>query len=205
MNSLSDILEDYDVPLAPAENAVPAAEDAGNTARTEVQTDEVVRMVYELREQCGKLLDYLQAAAPLLPRSAQSRREPLRKDGAGHIKEGVFNGLAFVDEHGNEYAVPPNYASKSKLVEGDIMKLTFGRDGALIYKQIGPVPRRRVRGILAFDPSANQWSVFGDGHTYKVLTASATFYKAREGDEAVVLIPLEGNALWGAVEHIIPA
>ena len=49
---------------------------------------------------------------------------------------------------GKNYPVPANYASKSKLVEGDIMKLTITEDGKFLYKQIGPVERKTVIGTL---------------------------------------------------------
>ena len=37
------------------------------------------------------------------------------------ILEGVFDGQNMVGSDGRQYIVPPNYASKSKLVEGDIL------------------------------------------------------------------------------------
>src|SRR3989338_6572507 len=44
---------------------------------------------------------------------------------AGRTVEGIFDGQNMVDSHGQTYPVPANYASKSKLVEGDGMKLTI--------------------------------------------------------------------------------
>src|SRR5690606_16926125 len=41
------------------------------------------------------------------------------------IIEGVFDGENMVDDAGKKYPVPANYASKSKLVEGDMLKLTI--------------------------------------------------------------------------------
>ena len=55
------------------------------------------------------------------------------------IIEGVFDGQNMVGPDGKLYSVPANYASKSKLVEGDMMKLTISPDGSFIYKQVGPV------------------------------------------------------------------
>src|SRR3989344_3463282 len=59
------------------------------------------------------------------------------------IIEGVFDGQNMVGPDGKLYSVPANYASKSKLVEGDLLKLTISPDGSFIYKQIGPVERER--------------------------------------------------------------
>src|SRR3972149_9252506 len=66
--------------------------------------------------------------------------------GGGKIIEGVFDGQNMMGPDGKKYPVPANYASKSKLVEGDVLKLTISDDGSFIYKQIGPVrsEERRV-------------------------------------------------------------
>ncbi|MEJ0073033.1 MAG: hypothetical protein WDN27_03050 [Candidatus Saccharibacteria bacterium] len=47
--------------------------------------------------------------------------------------------------------MPANYASKSKLVQGDILKLTIADDGAFLYKQIGPIARKQVVGALKLE------------------------------------------------------
>src|SRR5664279_2656801 len=58
-------------------------------------------------------------------------------DARGKVIEGIFDGQKMAGPDGKEYPVPTNYASKSKLVEGDILKLTITDDGSFIYKQIG--------------------------------------------------------------------
>ncbi len=118
------------------------------------------------------------------------------------IIEGVFDGQNMQGNDGEEYPVPPNYASKSKLVEGDILKLTINSDGALLYKQINPIDRKRVVGTLIVDELGN-FGIKAPEKTYKILLASVTFYKAQEGDEVTILIPEHGEAEWGAVEHVI--
>ena len=47
----------------------------------------------------------------------------------GKIIEGVFDGQIMIGPDGKNYPVPANYASKSKLGEGDILKLTIGDNG----------------------------------------------------------------------------
>lgn len=118
------------------------------------------------------------------------------------IIEGVFDGQNMQGNDGEEYPVPPNYASKSKLVEGDVLKLTINLDGALMYKQINPIDRKRVVGILVVDEMGN-FGVKTPEKTYKILLASVTFYKAQEGDEVTILLPEHGEGEWGAVEHVI--
>ncbi len=118
------------------------------------------------------------------------------------IIEGVFDGKNMHGNDGQEYPVPPNYASKSKLVEGDVMKLTIGTDGSFMYKQIKPVERKRIVGRLTVDEHG-KFGIKVDDKTYSVLLASVTFYKAEEGDEVTILVPGQGDAEWGAVEHVI--
>jgi hypothetical protein len=45
-----------------------------------------------------------------------------RDETLGKIIEGVFDGQNMVGSDGKTYPVPANYASKSKLVQGDILK-----------------------------------------------------------------------------------
>ena len=59
---------------------------------------------------------------------------PLKRDeNLGKIIEGVFDGQNMVGSDGKTYPVPANYASKSKLVQGDILKLTIADDGTFLY------------------------------------------------------------------------
>lgn len=118
------------------------------------------------------------------------------------IIEGVFDGQNMQGNDGEQYPIPPNYASKSKIVEGDVLKLTIESDGSLVYKQINPVERKRVVGTLAVDDQGN-FVVKTEEKTYNILLASLTFYKAQEGDEVTVLVPEHGDAQWGAVDHVI--
>ncbi len=115
------------------------------------------------------------------------------------IIQGRFNGQQMIDGNNNVYEVPANYASKSKMVEGDVLKLTITQDGRHFYKQIGPIKRARVVGELSQDPQGN-WVVIADMTPYRILTASVTFHRARQGDQVVILVPEGMKASWGAVE-----
>lgn len=135
----------------------------------------------------------------------QAKAQELGQDYTGNtqIVEGVFNGQNMVGPDGKIYTVPANYASKSKLVEGDILKLTIRPDGSFIYKQIGPVERKRVVGALVYDKGTTDYSVLVAQRSYKVIKASVTYYKGEPGDEVVLLVPKEEDSVWGAVENII--
>lgn len=124
-------------------------------------------------------------------------------EGNQQIVEGVFNGQNMVGADGKIYTVPANYASKSKLVEGDILKLTIRSDGSFIYKQIGPVERKRLVGTLIKDDHTGEYVVMVDGQSYKVITAAITYYKGQPGDEVIILTPEDGDSYYAAVENLI--
>lgn len=123
--------------------------------------------------------------------------------GATKIVEGIFDGQNMVGPDGKQYSVPANYASKSKLVEGDSLKLTISPDGAFVYKQIGPVDRQRLIGALVKDELTDEYRVLAGGHSYRVLLASITYFKGEVGDEVVILVPKSGESKWAAVENVI--
>ncbi|MBI5134890.1 hypothetical protein HZA86_01485 [Candidatus Uhrbacteria bacterium] len=119
------------------------------------------------------------------------------------IVEGVFNGYAMLGDDTKQYPVPPNYASKSKLVDGDRLKLIIRGNGQFVYKQIGPVERERRVGVLEPDAADGGFAVVSAGRSYHVLGASITYYHGQPGDEVVLLVPRGGMSPWAAVENII--
>lgn len=122
-----------------------------------------------------------------------------RDDTLGKVIEGVFDGQNMVGSDGKTYPVPANYASKSKLVQGDILKLTISDDGAFMYKQIGPIPRKQVVGALNLENG--HYYVNVGGKNYRVLLASVTYFKAKPGDQVSVNIPEDDStAEWAALE-----
>ena len=117
----------------------------------------------------------------------------------GKVLEGVFDGQNMVGSDGKTYPVPANYASKSKLVQGDILKLTIGDDGAFLYKQIGPIPRKQVVGVLV--QREGHYFVEVGEKTYRILLASVTYFKAKPGDQVSVNIPEDDvDTEWAALE-----
>ncbi|MCA9326919.1 hypothetical protein KDA14_00135 [Candidatus Saccharibacteria bacterium] len=117
----------------------------------------------------------------------------------GKVIEGVFDGQNMVGSDGKTYPVPANYASKSKLVQGDILKLTISDDGAFLYKQIGPVPRKQVVGQLKLE--GGHYFVSVADREFRVLLASVTYFKAKPGDQVSVNVPEDdANAEWAALE-----
>lgn len=127
----------------------------------------------------------------------------ISKSGMEKVVEGVFDGQNMIGADGSQYDVPPNYASKSKLVEGDILKLTINNMGSFIYKQIKPIDRLRMVGVLEQEPHSLQYYATEGARKWKLLTASVTYFKGEAGDEIVFLIPAEGESRFAAVENII--
>lgn len=120
---------------------------------------------------------------------------------AGKVIEGVFDGQNMMGPGDKTYPVPANYASKSKLVEGDILKLTISEDGSFIYKQIGPIERKKLIGKITLQDGT--YMVEAGGKLYHVLFASVTYFKAQPGDEVTVVIPADRVASWAAIEAVI--
>ncbi len=117
----------------------------------------------------------------------------------GKVIEGVFDGQNMVGSDGKTYPVPANYASKSKLVQGDILKLTITDDGSFLYKQIGPIPRKQIVGALILENG--HYFVEANKKRYRILLASVTYFKAKPGDQVSVNVPEDDlNAEWAALE-----
>lgn len=121
----------------------------------------------------------------------------------GKVVEGVFDGQQMIGPDGKRYSIPANYCSKSKLVEGDILKLIIKPDGSFVYKQIGPIERKRIKGILVKEPISGDFKIKVKNQEYKVLKASVTYFKGQENDQVIGLVPQDGEAIWAAVENII--
>ena len=118
------------------------------------------------------------------------------------IVEGIFNGEVMIGPDQKQYSIPANYISKSKIVEGDKLKLTIKRDGTFIYKQIEPIERTRITGILTKDETQKGFLVLAEGKLYKVQKASVTNFKGDYGDTATILVPKGRNSTWAAIENI---
>lgn len=120
----------------------------------------------------------------------------------GKIIEGVFDGQNMIGPDKKTHPVPANYASKSKLIPGDVLKLTVQDDGSFVYKQIGPVERKKIVGTLTYEDG--QYKVIAEGKTYKVLLASVTYFRAEVGDKITLVVPELEDSDWGAIENVLP-
>ncbi len=133
------------------------------------------------------------------PELSDSKKDALEEPIAGKIIEGVFDGQNMVGSDNKTYPVPANYASKSKLVQGDILKLTIGDDGAFLYKQIGPIARKQLVGTLKLENG--HYFVEVNDKKLRVLLASVTYFKAKPGDQVSINVPEDdSNTEWAALE-----
>lgn len=127
---------------------------------------------------------------------------PSASEEGGKVIEGVFDGQNMIDKKGSTYPIPANYASKSKLIPGDVLKLTVTPEGKFLYKQIGPVERKTVVGPLVYNEG--RYQVLANNKAYNVLLASVTYFKAEVGDEVTLIIPMNEESDWGAIEAVLP-
>jgi hypothetical protein len=180
------------------------------TGEADTRVDLSIKILRQMHESMGHVIEMLEGGqehglaelAGLVTSKNQFAKKVEEVSGV-RVLEGMFDGQGMVGPDGNVYTVPPNYASKSRLVEGDVMKLTIRPDGTFIYKQIGPVERVRLVGDLAFDAALNSYVILSEGKRYRILTASATYFKGEPGDQVTAFIPKSGKCLWAAVENII--
>ncbi len=132
------------------------------------------------------------------------KAEGLVASDSGSIVEGVFEGEFMIAPDKKKYPVQANYASKSKLVPGDVLKLTIQQDGAFLFKQISPIKRLKLIGILE-ETERGRYCVAAEGKKYRVLLASVTYFKAKPGDQLTILVPEEGESEWAAIENKLEA
>jgi hypothetical protein len=75
-------------------------------------------------------------------------------------------------------------------------------DGSFVYKQIGPVERKKVIGTLTYEDG--QYKVIANSKAYKVLLASVTYFRAEVGDRVTVIVPELEDSEWAAIENVLP-
>ncbi len=163
--------------------------------------------IQALRDMISTAETTLQGAKSMLlqlegKKKAGRRRKIEDTDDNEKVIEGTFDGQIMLGTDGKQYPVPANYASKSKLVQGDMMKLSITRDGSFIYKQIGPITRKMAIGTVNQDIDGNYF-VVADGKAYRVLLASITYFKVEPGDEVTLVTPRDIDSQWGAIENLL--
>lgn len=113
----------------------------------------------------------------------------------GVIVDGTYNGEFLVGDDGKQYPVPGNYASKSKLIEGDKLRMNITTDGRLLFKLILPAERMtRMCKVVEF---RGRLYVFFAQKLYRMRKETETFFGIKAGDTVVAILPVEGE--WCAI------
>jgi hypothetical protein len=171
-----------------------------------ISEEEKAQKIQSLREMITAAEQTIQGAKAMLlqieGKKKVGRHKKVVEETDSNIVQGTFDGQIMIGTNGKQYPVPANYASKSKLVEGDFLKLTIVQDGTFIYKQIGPVPRQNKIGVVGQDSSGNYF-VAADGKPYKILLASITYFNAEPGDEVAIVTSQEPTAQWASIEAVL--
>ena len=119
------------------------------------------------------------------------------------VIEWHFDGYFMLGKDNKKYPVPLNYASKTKLVPGDHLKLKILEDGKLIYKLIEPVERKHLKAVLSKSEENKFVAITDDGNNFFLNQAAVTFFKGRPGDELYIITNKEWSGAFAAIEAII--
>lgn len=117
------------------------------------------------------------------------------------IVEWVFTWSEMLWSDSVKYPVPANYASKSKIVQWDKLKLTIDNHWRMIYKQISPIEREIKTWLVAKEKE--KYIVVSDWKTYNLLTAAVTHFKANIWDKISIIVPAWKEATFAAIEAVI--
>lgn len=143
-----------------------------------------------------------QAKNILFSSEINNKVSSLKVEEDGKVIEGIFDGEEMIGPDKKKYPVPSNYASKSKLVPGDLLKMTIAENGNFLFKQIGPVERKKIVGELE-EISKGKFIVNAEGKKYSVLYASVTYFKAGNKDKVTIIVPEKEESGWAALENVI--
>jgi hypothetical protein len=119
------------------------------------------------------------------------------------VVEGKFDGTFMQGGDGKMYPVPMNYASKTKLVPGDMLKLRIMEDGKLIYKVTGPAPRKFLKAKLTKTEEGKFIALTEDNKTYSLNQAAVTFFKGTIGNEITIIVNGGEDTSFAAIEAVI--
>lgn len=172
----------------------------------EISEEEKSQKIQSLHDMIASAEKTIQSAKAMLlqieGKKKSGRKRKIESNIDGDIVTGTFDGQIMVGSDSKQYPVPANYASKSKLVEGDMLKLTITPEGSFIYKQIGPAERRHSIGIASQDERGNFY-IIADGKPYRVLLASVTYFRVEPGDEVAIVISRDIESSWAAIDNVL--
>lgn len=119
------------------------------------------------------------------------------------VIEWSFDGNFMQWNDGKIYPVPMNYASKTKLIPGDMLKLRIMEDGKLVYKLIGAAPKKYVKAKLTKTDEGKFIAMTEDGKTYNLNQAAVSFFKGTVGSELSIIVNSGDENNTAAIEALI--
>lgn len=138
------------------------------------------------------------AAAP-----KQANPESTEENENIKVIEGKFDGNFMQWNDTKIYPVPMNYASKTKLIPGDMLKLRIMEDGKLVYKLIAPAARKYVKAKLS---KTDEWKFIAlteEGKAYNLNQAAVSFFKGTVGSEMSIIVNATEENNFAAIEALI--
>lgn len=124
-------------------------------------------------------------------------------ENASKVIEWVYDGYFMLWSDDKKYPVPLNYASKSKLVPGDVLKLRIMADGKLIYKIIAEAEKKYLKATLSQNDDMKFIAHADNGKMYYLNHAAVTFFKGKAGDELSIITNANSDYDYAAIEAII--
>lgn len=141
----------------------------------------------------------VEEAKIVLEKLGRALSAPLLQSSTDHtIIDGVFDGKHMITDDGVVHPVSENYASKSKLVEGDMLQMVSHADGRQYFKQISRVARATVTAILECIDQNSGIAATDNGTRYHILHAPLRFFRVTPGDTITLEIPIDGGT-WAAI------
>ncbi len=120
---------------------------------------------------------------------APSTNTVLSPSAAGEITdeiEGSFDGQFLVSATGQKVEVPANYASKSRILYGDMVK-AYKENGEQKFKVTTKQPRKKIKALTV--KREGKWFVVTGLGSYKIADATADFNNLQVNQEVNVLVP----------------
>jgi len=141
-----------------------------------------------LKSQLNKLKKLVDAAERALD-SAKDVMEAImeRKDYKSMPGvEGKYDGKYIIASDGSKHEVPSNYAAKSRLVYGDVLKI-IEEDGKKVFKQIEKVARKNLEGVVT--KKEGKWHVLTETGSHLLLDRAIEFNQVKLNDLIDVVLP----------------
>ncbi len=177
-------------PFAPARQAAPAA-DTAQEALPPVASKAVPAPVQAPVEP-KPVAETLPPAKPISEAKPEPQESPItdQEDTAASADipsiEGSFDGTHLVTPTGEKIEVPQNYAAKTRILYGDIVKM-YEENGEKKFKVTTKQPRKKVVALTT--KKEGKWYVLTGLGAYKISDGTADFNKLEVNQEVNVLVP----------------